>query len=83
MAELTIYGNHILHHLFPTLDHGLLDIIRPMFEETCKELELPDDLHLPPLKQHTQWELFTGMLSQLMRTQPRSQTSKDTRKKLH
>jgi len=82
LAELTTYGNHILHHLFPTLDHGLLDTIRPIFQETCKEFDLPDELHLSPL-QHTQWDLFTGMLSQLTRTQPRSKANENTRKKMH
>lgn len=70
MVELVAFGNHILHHLFPTLDHGLLDTIRLVFEETCKEFGIPDELHLSPPR-HTQMDLLTGMLSQLTRVQPR------------
>ena len=33
----TTFGNHVLHHLFPTVDHSKLDILWPAFSETCLE----------------------------------------------
>ena len=33
----TTFGNHILHHLFPTVDHSKLDLLWPAFSETCLE----------------------------------------------
>jgi fatty acid desaturase len=70
VAELTLFGNHILHHLFPTLDHGLLDSLRPVLEQTCADFNLPQQLaHTPAYNQH---ELLIGNLQQLARTQPRN-----------
>ncbi|XP_058057078.1 cytochrome b5-related protein-like [Anopheles bellator] len=36
---LTTFGDHCLHHLFPTLDHGILPQLYPVFFETCHEFE--------------------------------------------
>lgn len=36
---LTHFGDHILHHLFPTIDHALLPNLQKVFLETCKEFE--------------------------------------------
>lgn len=36
---LTSFGDHCLHHLFPTLDHGILPQLYPVFFETCREFE--------------------------------------------
>ena len=66
-----MYGNHILHHLFPTLDHGLLDSIRPVFEDTCRDFDLPEAIYQYP-NPHSQWDLFVGMLQQMARVLPRS-----------
>ena len=32
----TTFGNHVLHHLFPTVDHSKLDLLWPPFSETWK-----------------------------------------------
>lgn len=37
---LTHFGDHILHHLFPTLDHELLPELLPVVEETCREFNV-------------------------------------------
>nr|CAI5867195.1 unnamed protein product [Callosobruchus analis] len=37
---LTNFGDHALHHLFPTIDHGYLDSLYPEFYETCEEFGL-------------------------------------------
>ena len=31
------FGNHTLHHLFPTVDHSKLGHLLPVFLETCKD----------------------------------------------
>uniref|UniRef100_A0A1B0CJ83 Putative delta 6-fatty acid desaturase/delta-8 sphingolipid desaturase n=1 Tax=Lutzomyia longipalpis TaxID=7200 RepID=A0A1B0CJ83_LUTLO len=36
---LTFFGQHILHHIFPTLDHGVLAQLQPEFVQTLKEFE--------------------------------------------
>lgn len=36
---LTHFGEHSLHHLFPTLDHGILPQLNDIFIKTCKEFE--------------------------------------------
>lgn len=36
---LTHFGHHALHHLFPTLDHGMLPHLYDIFYETCAEFE--------------------------------------------
>jgi fatty acid desaturase len=39
VMSLTHFGNHTLHHLFPSLDHALLPQLRPILLETCKEFD--------------------------------------------
>lgn len=34
---LTHFGDHILHHLFPTMDHGVLKQLYPILYETMEE----------------------------------------------
>lgn len=36
---LISFGDHILHHLFPTLDHGILTQLYPLLFETLKQFE--------------------------------------------
>ncbi|XP_037928359.1 cytochrome b5-related protein [Teleopsis dalmanni] len=45
---LTHFGDHILHHLFPTLDHGLLPQLYPILYKTLDEFkaELRECNHL-------------------------------------
>lgn len=38
-AVLTSFGDHCLHHMFPTLDHGILPQLYPVFHKTCEEFE--------------------------------------------
>lgn len=60
---LTSFGDHALHHLFPTLDHGVLKYLYPTLFETCKEFGV--DFRLK-----SQLELIWGQLMQLMRVRP-------------
>lgn len=59
---LTHFGEHTLHHLFPTLDHGLLPQLNNVFLETCKEFEIE-------LREYPWFELIKGQFQQLARTQ--------------
>lgn len=37
---VTNFGDHILHHLFPTLDHGYLKDLYPILYDTVNEFSL-------------------------------------------
>jgi fatty acid desaturase len=39
-AVMGYFGLHILHHLFPTLDHADLPKLQGIFHETCKEFSI-------------------------------------------
>jgi fatty acid desaturase len=32
------FGNHALHHLFPTVDHSKLDVLYPVLIKTCRRV---------------------------------------------
>ncbi|XP_055597855.1 cytochrome b5-related protein-like [Uranotaenia lowii] len=38
-AVLTTFGDHCLHHMFPTVDHAILPQLYPVFHKTCEEFE--------------------------------------------
>lgn len=58
---LTHFGHHGLHHLFPTLDHGILSQLYPVLFETMAEFEV--ELEAYPWYHHVY-----GQLRQLART---------------
>lgn len=60
---LTHFGEHILHHLFPTIDHGLLPQLYPLLWQTLHEFH--EQLYQYPLLQHILQQNL-----QLLRTQP-------------
>ncbi|KAK7067347.1 hypothetical protein SK128_010311 [Halocaridina rubra] len=59
----THFGNHGLHHLFPTVDHSRLDQLYPVFFETCQEFGMTYDLL-------THWQTLHGKYVQLAKTTP-------------
>ena len=61
---LTNFGEHTLHHLFPTLDHGLLPQLNAIFLETCNEFDTE-------LREYPWYKLIIGQFQQLNRTQVR------------
>lgn len=61
---LTHFGDHALHHLFPTLDHGLLPQLNEIFLETCQEFEIE-------LREKPWYQLIEGQFKQLARTKPK------------
>lgn len=64
LLALTNFGDHTLHHLFPTLDHGVLPELYDILFETLFEFEA--ELQCCP------WffETVKGQFKQLSRTEP-------------
>uniref|UniRef100_A0A1I8P0Z1 Cytochrome b5-related protein n=1 Tax=Stomoxys calcitrans TaxID=35570 RepID=A0A1I8P0Z1_STOCA len=60
--NLTHFGDHALHHLFPTLDHGILPQLQSVFLETLNEFR-------GELREITFWDHIIGQSKQLLRTQ--------------
>ncbi|CAB3236904.1 unnamed protein product [Arctia plantaginis] len=60
---ITRFGNHALHHLFPTLDHGELNYLYPVLLEHCEKFE-------SQLKTNTFYEAIINMSKQLVRKRP-------------
>ncbi|XP_075972014.1 cytochrome b5-related protein-like [Anticarsia gemmatalis] len=61
--SLTRFGDHALHHLFPTLDHAELKYLYPILFEHCEKFE-------SQLKTHTFYEALISMSKQLARKEP-------------
>ncbi|TRY68651.1 hypothetical protein TCAL_02479 [Tigriopus californicus] len=59
----TSFGDHLLHHLFPTVDHSKLDYLIPALNETLTEFAIEYPVA-------NQWNMVLGMHSQMTRTKP-------------
>ncbi|RXG67352.1 cytochrome b5-related protein [Armadillidium vulgare] len=57
------FGNHTLHHLFPTVDHSKLPYLQEALLETCKEFDIKFEVYTP-------WETFKGLYLQLATIKP-------------
>ncbi|KRT86117.1 hypothetical protein AMK59_2648 [Oryctes borbonicus] len=60
---LTSYGDHALHHMFPTLDHGLLKHLYPVFHKTLKQFNVN-------IRFISQIEMVKGQFLQMARSKP-------------
>lgn len=60
---LTNFGDHTLHHLFPTVDHNHLPYLYPVLEQTCKEFGVE-------VRVTSQLNLVVGQFLQLCRVRP-------------
>ncbi|KAK5641844.1 hypothetical protein RI129_010391 [Pyrocoelia pectoralis] len=60
---LTNFGDHALHHLFPTLDHSTLNYLYPIFKKTLKEFNLEHNVK-------SQIDMVFGQFQQLKRETP-------------
>lgn len=67
---LTHFGHHALHHLFPTIDHGVLAQLYPVLFATMEEFKVHLDCY--PWYHHVY-----GQLRQLSRVTPNSTDSLD------
>ncbi|XP_017014055.2 cytochrome b5-related protein [Drosophila takahashii] len=65
LLVLTHFGEHALHHLFPTLDHGVLKQLYPELRKTMKEFDVE-------LREINHWGHIKGQNQQLLRTKKNS-----------
>lgn len=71
---LTTFGDHSLHHLFPTIDHGHLPFLYPALQKTCQEFGIK-------FRIISQLNLALGQFAQLIRVTPNSLEPGTKRKK--
>lgn len=62
------FGDHALHHLFPTLDHAVLPHLYDILFETLNEFEAE-------AKAYSFWKLISGQFQQLARVKPMEKCS--------
>ncbi|XP_026737248.1 cytochrome b5-related protein-like [Trichoplusia ni] len=60
---LTFFGDHALHHLFPTLDHGILKHLYPVFLEHCEKFKAN-------FRMTSSFDLFIGQLKMTVKETP-------------
>ncbi|XP_073821726.1 cytochrome b5-related protein-like isoform X3 [Musca autumnalis] len=60
---VTSFGEHTLHHMFPTLDHGILPQLRPIFYKTLIEFK-------SEMRESSYLHHIIGQIQQLLRTEP-------------
>ena len=58
---LTHFGEHALHHLFPTIDHGLLPQLNEIFVRTCHDFEVE-------MRNYPWYKMISGQFLQLANT---------------
>lgn len=63
LFAITHFGDHILHHLFPTLDHAVLPHLYDALYQTLNEFE-------SEARAYPFWQLITGQFQQLARIDP-------------
>ncbi|CAH0605493.1 unnamed protein product [Chrysodeixis includens] len=64
-AVMTLFGDHALHHIFPTLDHGLLKYLHPLFIQHCEKFQAN-------YRVSTQFKMAVGQIKETMRTEFKS-----------
>jgi len=64
IMKMTTFGDHRLHHLFPTVDQSKLCHLYPVVEETCKEFGVP-------FETKSAWDMFCGHFSVMWKSTPR------------
>lgn len=62
-TSLAYFGDQVLHHLFPTLDHAILPQLRNTLKQTCEEF----DIKLKP--ETTMIKATIGQFTELFRTE--------------
>lgn len=61
-TTLALFGDHVLHHMFPSLDHSLLPQLRSTFIETCVDFK-------EELSEITLLDALIAQFQQLSRTE--------------
>ncbi|CAH0725207.1 unnamed protein product, partial [Brenthis ino] len=60
---LTNFGHHALHHLFPTLDHAVLEYLYPVFLNNCEKFRAN-------FRVTTILDLIIGQIKMTLKTEP-------------
>ncbi|CAG4915814.1 unnamed protein product [Colias eurytheme] len=60
---MTLFGHHALHHLFPTLDHAVLEHLYPIFLEHCEK-------YRANFRVTSQLDLYLGQIRMTLKTKP-------------
>lgn len=60
---MTFFGDHALHHLFPTLDHAILPYLYPVFLRNCEKFRAN-------FRKTSSLDLFIGQIKQTLKTDP-------------
>ncbi|CAG4992213.1 unnamed protein product [Parnassius apollo] len=60
-AVVTLFGEHALHHMFPTLDHAVLKNLHPLFIDICEKYKAN-------YRTSTQFQMVIGQIKETMRT---------------
>ena len=60
---LVVFGEHTLHHLFPTIDHMLLKELIPIYKETLEEFGVD-------MNEKSYPEIIANTFVQLARNRP-------------
>lgn len=63
LMVLTHFGDHRLHHFFPTVDHAVLPLLEPTLSEHLAAYRLPS-------RTMTAWEAVRGKYQQMARIKP-------------
>nr|XP_026496809.1 cytochrome b5-related protein-like isoform X2 [Vanessa tameamea] len=61
-AVMTLFGDHALHHMFPTIDHSILKYLHPIFIEFSEKYQTN-------YRASTQFQLVIGQIKETMRTE--------------
>ena len=62
--KMTTFGDHRLHHLFPTVDQSKLQYLYPVVEQTCKDFDVP-------FETRSAWNMFVGHFNLIWKNTPR------------
>lgn len=73
ISVLVTFGEHPLHHLFPTVCHSKLEYLKPIVYQTLQEFG-------ENLPKASQLELFLGAQVQMGRTKANSWNLRKTKK---
>ncbi|KNC72933.1 hypothetical protein SARC_14506 [Sphaeroforma arctica JP610] len=57
-----MFGDHVLHHLFPCVDHGYLEVLYPVLLQTLEEFGVE-----ATLLRYSMWESVKGFARQTVR----------------
>lgn len=63
LATLMHFGNHVMHHLVPTIDHGITSQLYPILFETMAEFETE-------FEEYPWFVLIRGQFDQLTKNKP-------------